>query len=190
MPVLRQTLKCYNAGMKVVFFDRDGTLVVDPPDLRVDSLDKAILFKDTLPALKLLANNGYSIVIITNQVGIAEGLLDEAKFWEIQNKVIDLLKPSGIKVLKTYLCPHDESNTCVCRKPKPYMLQQAATEFNIYPASTYMVGDRLSDIAAGNSAGTKTILVKSANENVDAPNADYTAPNLMDAAQYIINHPL
>ena len=102
MPVIRQTLKCYNAGMKVIFFDRDGTLVIDPPDLRVDSIDKVSLFPDTLQALKLLADNDYSVVIITNQAGIAEGLLDEAKFWEIQNKVIDLLKPSGIKVLKTY----------------------------------------------------------------------------------------
>ncbi len=171
--------------MKTVFLDRDGTLIVDPEDLRVDRIDKITLFPDSIAALKYLADHDFNVVIITNQAGIAEGRLTETEFWEIHTRVLELLAPAGAKILKTYMSPHGENEVNEWRKPGPGMLLQAAKDFNLKLPEIYMVGDSRSDIMAGIRAGTKTVLVKTANHNVEALEADYTAPNLLDAVQYI-----
>jgi D-glycero-D-manno-heptose 1,7-bisphosphate phosphatase len=174
--------------MKAVFFDRDGTLIVDPPDLRVDSVDEIELFPDTLRALSELAKLDYGVFLISNQAGIGEGRITRQEFETIENKVIELIKPSGINVLNTYVCPHVPSDNCVCRKPKPYMVLQAAEEFDIDLPQSYFIGDRESDIMAGVNAGTKTILVKTGNEPVVSKEATYTATDLLEAIEYIAAH--
>jgi D-glycero-D-manno-heptose 1,7-bisphosphate phosphatase len=173
--------------MKAVFLDRDGTVIVDPPDERVDRIDKIKLFPDTLEALKKLATLDYGIIFITDQAGIAEGRIDEAEFQRIHSLVLEMLVPSGIKILKTYMCPHSPEDNCECRKPKPTMILQAAKDFDIDLANSWMIGDHESDIQAGLRAGTKTILVKTANVPEDSPDATYTASNLLDAINLIIN---
>jgi D-glycero-D-manno-heptose 1,7-bisphosphate phosphatase len=171
--------------MKAVFLDRDGTLIVDPPDLRVDSISDIHLFPDTLKALSLLASLDFGVIEITNQAGIAEGRINRTDFETINNKVLEIIESSGVKVLKTYMCPHAPEDNCVCRKPKPYLILQAARDFTIDLAESYLIGDRLSDIEAGLNAGTKTILVKTANVPVSSDQATYTAANLLEAVQYI-----
>ncbi len=171
--------------MKVVFLDRDGTVIKDPPDERVDRLDKIELFPDSLKALKLLSTLDYGVIIITNQAGIAEGRINEAEFKIINNKVVDLLEQSGVKILKTYMCPHVAADNCECRKPKPTMLLQAAKEFGIDLSSSWIVGDHESDIKAGLNAGAKAILVKTANKPENSEDATYTAKNLLEAVKYI-----
>lgn len=171
--------------MRAVFLDRDGTVIVDPPDERVDSLEKIQLFPDSLEALKLLSTLDYGVILITNQAGIAEGRINAEEFEVINNKVIELLEQSGVKVLKTYMCPHGPDDGCECRKPKPTMLLQAAEDFDVDLASSWMIGDRQSDIMAGVNAGTKTILVKTANVPVESDEATYTAPTLLNAIRHI-----
>lgn len=171
--------------MKAIFLDRDGTLIVDPPDERVDSIAELELLPDTLPALKKLSKLDYAIFIISNQAGIGEGRITLAQFQDIEDAFIAMLAPSGITVRKTYVCPHTPQENCVCRKPKPFMILQAAKEFNIDLANSYMIGDRESDIMAGINAGTKTILVQTGNAPVTATRADYTATNLSTAVDYI-----
>src|SRR5271170_3450713 len=141
--------------MKVVFLDRDGTIIVDPPDERVDTEEKIQLFPQTIEALKLQASLDYGIIIITNQAGITEGRITEADFQRINAKVLETLQPSGINVLKTYVCPHSPEDNCDCRKPKPTMLLEAAKDFDIDLANSWIVGDHESDIKAGLGAGTK-----------------------------------
>ncbi len=175
--------------MKVVFLDRDGTLIPDPSDDRIDSIEKVHLFDDTVQALRLLANNGFYAVVITNQAGIAEGLLTEKDFETINKHAESLYAPSGIKILKTYMSPHGTDEVNNWRKPGPGMLLQAAEDFNLDLSTIYMVGDRTSDVMAGKNAGTKTILVQTARVSVDSDaGADYTAPTLLDAAKYIVNN--
>jgi imidazoleglycerol-phosphate dehydratase/histidinol-phosphatase len=89
--------------MKVVFLDRDGTVIIDPPDERVDKMEKIELFPDSIEALKFLADNDFAIVFITNQAGISEGRLSEEKFWQIHSEVLLRLSPSNVTVLKTYM---------------------------------------------------------------------------------------
>lgn len=173
---------------KAVFLDRDGTVIIDPEDERVDRLHKINLFPDSVDALKLLADLDYKVIMITNQAGIAEGRLNEAKFLVINDKVIELLESSGVNILKTYMCPHVAANNCECRKPKPIMILDAARDFDIDLTNSWMIGDHNSDVLAGIAAGTKTILVKTANKPDKAPEATYTAPSLLDAIQYIAAH--
>jgi histidinol-phosphate phosphatase family protein len=176
--------------MKVAFLDRDGTVIVDPPDLRVDTVEKIELFPDSIEALKYLASNGFSVIFITNQAGIAEGRLTEDEFWQIQSEVLRRLAPSGVKVLKTYMNGEASGpNATEWRKPGPKMLLQAAEDFGLNLKNIYMVGDNQSDIQAGVNAGCKGgILVETAttDKKVVSPNAVYSAPNLADAVRYIV----
>lgn len=172
--------------MKAVFLDRDGTINVGVPTYeRVDSLEKVQLLPNTLEALRMLANLDYSVFLITNQAGIAEGLITLEEFEEINNKVLRLIAPSGITILKTYLCPHGEDSACECRKPKPTLLLDAAKEFDIDLPNSWFIGDRPSDVMTGVNAGTETILVKTGVPTVESDEATFTAPSLLEAVQYI-----
>lgn len=175
---------------RVVFLDRDGTVIVDPPDERVDTLAKIELFPDSIAALTYLSEHDFAVVFITNQAGVAEGRLTEKEFWDIHNEVLKRLEPSGINVLKTYMNPEAAGPQATeWRKPGPNMLLQAARDLHIDLKDVYMVGDRQSDVQAGINAGCKGgILVKTANENVESPNAFFTAPHLLDAVHYVVAH--
>src|SRR5688500_4062551 len=126
--------------MKIILLDRDGTVIVDPPDERVDTVEKIKLFPETIDALAYLAAHDFGVILVTNQAGIAEGRINEADFRVINNKVLEMLAPSGITVLKTFICPHGPDDNCECRKPKPTLILQAAREFGLDLASTYMIG--------------------------------------------------
>jgi histidinol-phosphate phosphatase family protein len=174
--------------MKTVLLDRDGTIVIDPPDKRIDSVEKLALFPDTLEALHYLAEHGYNVIIITNQRGIAEGRITTQQFETINAHFITMLQPSGIEVLKTYMSPFGKNDVNDWQKPGPGMLLQAAKDFNLDLAATYMVGDRETDVQAGKSAGSKTILIKTLATKDLPTQADYASANLVDAVRYIVEN--
>src|SRR5258708_17131954 len=165
--------------MNAVFLDRDGMLIVDPPDEVVDSVKKIQLIPETLEALKLLATLDYGVILISNQIGISKGRLTEDDFQ------LELLKSTGIKILKTYFCTYAPEDNCDCRKPKPGMLMQAAKEFDVDLVNSYMVGDRLSDVQVGINAGTKTIILQTGLKRVITDLATHNASNILDAIKYI-----
>ena len=167
-------------------FDRDGTLIRDPEDERVESVDDVELFPDTIESMKRLAEAGYGIVLITNQAGIAESKITEAEFDEINDHFIRLLEPTGVVVATTYMCPHGPDDDCFCRKPEPKMLLQAIEDFEIDSEQTFYIGDRHSDILAGQSAGVRTILVETANEPQEAPEADFIAKSLTEVVDIVL----
>ena len=171
---------------KAIFLDRDGTITVGTPTYeRVDSLDKVRLLPNTLEALKALAALDYMAFVVTNQAGLAEGLISWNEFDAINNKVLDLVAETGVKILRTYTCPHGEHEDCDCRKPKPKLLFDAAKDYDIDLTRSWMVGDRPSDIMAGVNAGTKTILVKTGVPTVECAQATATLPSLLEAVEYI-----
>lgn len=174
--------------MKTVFLDRDGTVIVEPADERVDSAAEIELFPDTLAALRYLADHDFDVILVTNQAGIGEGRFTRAEFERTHNEVLEHLAPSGVRILKTYVCPHTSAGGCVCRKPQPAMLLEAAEEFDLDLSGMFMVGDRLSDVLTGANAGTRTVLVKTGNDKIDNQKAEYTAPTLLDAVQYVVAH--
>jgi len=175
--------------MKVVFLDRDGTIVKDPQDERVDSLAKVELFEDTLSSLKYLADRGFDAIFITNQASIAEGRLTEDEFWDLQNRILAMLKPSRIKILKTYMngeLPGPQASDW--RKPGPKMLLQAARDFDIDISEVYMIGDRDSDVTAAVNAGCKggiQVLTATHKKEISSE-AVYVAPTLMDAVKFVV----
>jgi D-glycero-D-manno-heptose 1,7-bisphosphate phosphatase len=174
--------------MKAIFLDRDGTVNVGVPTYeRVNSLDKVKLLPNTLEALTELAKLDYGVFFVTNQAGLAEGLIQQVDFDEINNKVLELIAPSGVKVLGTYVCPHGEADDCDCRKPKPKLLQDAAKAHDIDLAASWMIGDRPSDVLTGINAGTRAILVLTGVPTVTCDQATATVPSLLEAVAYIKN---
>jgi D-glycero-D-manno-heptose 1,7-bisphosphate phosphatase len=172
--------------MKIALLDREGTVIVDPDYDRVDAVEKVKLLPHTLAGLGHLAAHDFGVIFVTNQSNIGQGRIDQEGFSRIHDRVLELIQPSGINILKTYVCPHCPGDGCACRKPAPGMLLDASKDFNLDLAETFIVGDRLSDIEAGNSMGMKTILVETGKRHVVAEDATYTAANLLDAAQYIV----
>lgn len=172
--------------MKAVFLDRDGTVTVGIPKYeRVDRLDKVELLPHTLEALRILTGLDFGVFLVTNQAGLAEGLMTKAEFNAINDKILELIAPSGIQIIRTYVCPHGMDDNCECRKPKPTLLFEAAREYDIDLAASYMVGDRATDVKTGINAGTRTILVRTGDPAAIAPQATYTAADLLDAVRYI-----
>jgi D-glycero-D-manno-heptose 1,7-bisphosphate phosphatase len=171
---------------KAVFLDREGTINVGVPKYeRVDSFDKVEILPNSVEALRQLAKLDYLVFIVTNQAGLAEGLITQAQFDEINNKVLTLVAPSSVVIQKTYVCPHGENDNCECRKPKPKLLFDAAKEYDIDLANSWMIGDRPSDVITGVNAGTKSILVLTGVPTVTSDQATVTVPSLLEAVEYI-----
>lgn len=172
--------------MKAVFLDRDGTVNAGVPKFdRVDNVDKVELLPNTIEALRILADMDYGVFFVTNQAGLAEGIINWTDFNAINNKIQELILPSGINIIATYVCPHGEDEDCECRKPKPKLLLDAAEEFDIDLGQSWMIGDRSTDVMTGVNAGTRTILVKTGITSAESDQATYIAPTLLEAVQYI-----
>lgn len=171
--------------MKAIFLDRDGTINAGVPHYeRVDGVEKVWLLPNAIEGLKLLATLDYKFFLITNQAGLAEGLITATHFQQINNEVLKQLSPSGIQITETYVCPHGDDSKCECRKPKPKLLKDAAAKYAIDLNGSWMIGDRATDIQTGINAGTRTILVQTG-ATKEAPDATYIAKDLLDAAKYI-----
>lgn len=178
-----------------VFFDRDGTINEDPGYL--GDPDKVKLFPNTAEALLKLKQKSFKLIVISNQSGIARGLIKKDDVESVNEKINELLKEKNIQFDAFYFCPfHPDYNTeeeCLCRKPSPQMVLNAAKDFNIDLSKSYFVGDNLSDIQCGENAGVKTVLVKTGHGNktlsiLQKENKfpSFVAENLIDACNFII----
>jgi len=175
--------------MKAVFLDRDGTITYGVPTYeRVDSLDKVQLLPQTLEALHILAAMDYGVFIVTNQAGLSEGLITHEQFVEINDRILELIEPTGIVILETYVCPHGDVSRCDCRKPKSKLLFDAAEKYEIDLANSWMVGDRPSDVVCAVGAGAKGILVQTGVPTVKSAEAAATVPSLLEAVKFIQSH--
>lgn len=151
---------------KAVFLDRDGVLIEDVNLLTLRN--QVRIYRETPKALKVLNSLGYLLFVVTNQTVVARGLATEEDVEELNSFIgKKLFEKSGCKIEHFYYCPHHPEATlpqyrikCECRKPRPGMLLQAAKEYDLNLVSSFMIGDRISDIAAGHKAGCRTILVK------------------------------
>lgn len=145
---------------KAIFLDKDGTLIKDVP-YNVDP-KRVACYPDIFKPLRLLQKQGYKLIVASNQSGITRRYFTEkdlaAAFSELRKQLI----AEGIHLDGIYYCPHGEAASdphCICRKPLPGMLYQAAQELHIDLKKSWMIGDILNDIGAGRAAGCKTILV-------------------------------
>ena len=186
-----------NVAIKAVFVDRDHTLIDDPGYL--DNPDLVKLLPGVGGALKALSTAGYKIVMVTNQSGIARGLLTEQTLTKIHEELARQLAEHGASLDAIYYCPfHPEGSIqrytmeSDLRKPKPGMLLQAAKDMAIDLPASWMVGDGARDIEAGQRAGCKTIRLRHPQTDADSRcededvQADFTVRNLAEAAKIIL----
>ncbi len=175
------------------FIDRDGVINAD--------LDHVHHAKDfhVLPGvvqgLRQLADHGYALVVITNQAGIAKGMYTEAEYAVLTKHMCDLFACQGIALAGVYHCPHHPQGSvpayaiaCDCRKPAPGMLLRAAAELGLDLSQSVLVGDKLSDAAAGRAAGVRwTVLVESGHRLPDETStvADHRCADLAQATAWV-----
>jgi D,D-heptose 1,7-bisphosphate phosphatase len=152
-----------------VFLDRDGTIIEDEGYLADAS--RVRLLPGAIDALRMFRDRGLALVIVSNQSGIPRGLITPAQHAEVAARVAAVLAEAGVPVDGAYYCPHLPEAGCTCRKPLPGMLVDAARELDLDLGRSLMVGDKMSDVAAGRAAGCTTALLGNAKDAGTAPDA-------------------
>ncbi|MDB5127264.1 HAD family hydrolase [Mucilaginibacter sp.] len=154
---------------KAIFLDKDGTLIPDIP-YNVDP-EKITLSNDAVAGLIKLQSEGYKLIIISNQSGVARGYFTEDKLHAVADKIKELFEWEGLRLDGFYYCLHHPQGKlpgynieCDCRKPAAGMLLRAAADHTISLENSWMIGDILNDVEAGNRAGCKTVLIDNGNE--------------------------
>ena len=150
--------------IKAVFLDRDGVLNKEIGYLyKIDDFEYT---KNCADALKIFRTLGYEIIIITNQSGIARGYYAEEDYQKLTKWYLDDLKNKGVEILDVFHCPHHPEGSvnsltfhCRCRKPSPGMFSKAVSKHHVDIKSSFLVGDKLSDIEAGRKIGIENLFL-------------------------------
>ena len=178
--------------MRYIFLDRDG--VINEDTGYVYRKEEYRILPRVVEAMKLLNDNGYGIIVISNQAGIGRGLYTEAQMHSLHNHLEEILRKANVRIERFYFCPHhpekgiteEYRRDCSCRKPEPGMILEAQKDFHIQDFSNcFFIGDKDSDIEAGKKAGCKTILVNGRYET-GSVKPDFTAENLYNAVTRIV----
>lgn len=175
---------------RAIFLDRDGTLITDEGYL--NDWRKVKFYRSAISALKIFQRRGFRLIIVTNQSGVARGLVKKKQLFLIHQYIRRFLRKKGIKISAIYFCPHLPDEKCLCRKPNRFLYEKARKRFQLDFRQSYVIGDKVSDIQAGKNIGAKTILVLTGlgrrekkilkKENV---RPDFIAANLLSAVKYI-----
>lgn len=148
---------------KVAFLDRDGVINVKLPEGKyVTKWSEFRFLNGAIEGIKLLNKAGYKIIIITNQRGIAKGIMSESSLKKLHQHMIKKVVDSGGRVEAIYYCPH-QAGECNCRKPKIGMFLEAEKYLKIDKKKSFMIGDSESDVEAGRNYGVKSYLLKKPN---------------------------
>lgn len=179
-----------------VFLDKDGTLVENVP-YNVDPA-RIEFTEGAFRGLARLADAGYALIVISNQPGVALGRFTQQALDGLAHHLKERLADAGIPLAGFYACPHRPAaspgtlSACSCRKPAPGLLQRAAREHGIALNQSWMIGDILDDIEAGQRAGCRTILLDVGNETEwrfsPLRTPTFRARNLAEAAQLLLRH--
>jgi D-glycero-D-manno-heptose 1,7-bisphosphate phosphatase len=183
-----------------LFLDRDGTLNVDVGYLH--ALDQLELFPWTIDALRLAKRAGFALVVVTNQSGVAQGLIDEEFVGVAHAELQRRLEAEGAGVDGYYSCPHHPMGTvekfrmeCRCRKPSPGMVEDAARDLDLDLARSWVIGDKWLDVQLGQAVGARSILVRTGwgrrqeSKRPAGQHVDAVCDNLMHAMSIILEEP-
>lgn len=180
--------------MKTVFLDRDGVINKGDKNYVVDWV-KCEFIPGSIEAIRLLTENDYRVIIITNQSGIDKGFFTHKELTKLHDEMKEIIEYYGGRIDDIYYCPHRPDAGCDCRKPMPGMILRATEKYNIDLAETCMVGDWVWDMECGKAAGCgKLILVKTGDRFEEARQKckerniklTYVAENLLDAVKYLV----
>ena len=146
--------------MKVFFVDRDG--VINKEVGYLHEISKFEFIEGVIDGLKTIIDEGYEIIIITNQSGIGRGMYDINTFETLNDWMLKQFESKGVKILDVFFCPHSPDENCNCRKPKPGLFLEAQKKFNINMEESWSVGDKETDVEAASLSGiSNKVLVRS-----------------------------
>ncbi|MEI7881430.1 MAG: HAD-IIIA family hydrolase, partial [bacterium] len=166
---------------KCIFFDRDGIVNQSPGPGYVERWEDFHILPEFVDILRIVTELGYAAVIITNQRGVARGIMTLATLEDIHQRLRATLKEQhGLELLDIFTCTHAREADCDCRKPKPGMLFEAARKHSLDLKNSWMIGDSPKDAEAGRAAGCHTILV---NPSVTPELADLTFDSMAELRQ-------
>jgi D-glycero-D-manno-heptose 1,7-bisphosphate phosphatase len=178
--------------MKLVLLDRDGVINFDS-DQYIKSPAEWKPIPGSIDAIARLNQNGYRVVVATNQSGIGRGLFDMATLNAINDKMTDLVFMQGGRIDALFFCPHTADENCNCRKPKTGMYEEIARRFETDLAGVPCIGDALRDLEAAARMGCQPILVltgkgKLTQREGNLPKKTLVFANLAEAAKYLTSH--
>ncbi|MDZ7643689.1 MAG: bifunctional histidinol-phosphatase/imidazoleglycerol-phosphate dehydratase HisB [Woeseiaceae bacterium] len=145
---------------RVLFIDRDGTLVAEPDDEQIDRLDKIRLLPDVIPSLRQLADAGFRLVMVSNQDGLGTEAFPQDDFDRCQQHIIDLFASQGIRFDDVFVCPHLPADGCDCRKPRTGLLTRFLARTAIDTERSAVIGDRESDLELARNLGLRGLRVR------------------------------
>jgi D-glycero-D-manno-heptose 1,7-bisphosphate phosphatase len=178
---------------KAVFVDRDGVITEDPPHY-AHRIDQVRIIPGSGEAIRLLNEGGYLVIVVSNQSGIARGYYQERDVALFNEEMERQLSLEGAHIDAIYYCPHHPDGSiekfrevCPCRKPQPGMLIQAAKQHQINLKASFLIGDKFSDILAGNAVNCRTIFVLTGHGKEEMHHLNGSAvpvaENLLDAVK-------
>jgi histidinol-phosphate phosphatase family protein len=179
-------MKNTNLKRKAIFLDRDGTIIEDHGHL--GSPSQVEFFDDTFQALRQAVND-YLFFIITNQQGIAEGIISREQVDRVNKHVVHVLGKESIPISDVYVCPHKKEDTCRCRKPRPYFLHKASQDYTIDLSVSFVIGDHPADVICAENAGAQGIYVLSGHgekHRSELPDDTLVVPGIRDAIAFIM----
>ena len=164
--------------MKLVILDRDGVINLDRPDF-VKSAYECVPIAGSIEAIARLSQAGFTVVIATNQSGLARGKFDLDDLEAMHEKITQLVEDHGGEISAIFYCPHAPEDHCKCRKPKPGLVDAIEAEFNISAEGAPFIGDTLRDLQAAVSKACQPVLVRTGNglktlEDLQYPDSDST----------------
>jgi imidazoleglycerol-phosphate dehydratase / histidinol-phosphatase len=148
------------AALKVVFVDRDGTLIEEPPDSQVDSLTKVRFMPGVFAALTELVHSGFRLVMVTNQDGLGTERFPRASFEEVQAFLLETFSSQGIDFDAVLVCPHRLSDRCRCRKPKTGLVTDYLRKRDVDRTASAVIGDRDTDLKFGANLKVRALRVR------------------------------
>jgi imidazoleglycerol-phosphate dehydratase/histidinol-phosphatase len=148
------------SNTKVLFVDRDGTLIEEPPDEQVDSLEKIRFMPEVFEALRQARAAGFKLAMVTNQDGLGSASFPQVAFDVPHQFMLDAFSSQGIEFDAVFVCPHRKSDGCECRKPRTRLVESYVREQAVDLAASAMVGDRDTDIEFAHNLGVRALRVR------------------------------
>jgi D-glycero-D-manno-heptose 1,7-bisphosphate phosphatase len=175
---------------KMIILDRDGVINYDSHEY-IKSPDEWHSIPGSLEAIAQLNRAGFYVMVVTNQSGIGRGYYDVATLDLIHEKMFSELAAVGGHIEEIFFCPHLPTDNCLCRKPKPGLLQQIQKKYAINLADVFFIGDKISDVQAAKASGCKPIFLLTGLEKIDVKSHPELIDvpcflNLSDAVEYVI----